>query len=101
MTKLLIVLGGAALVVAAALALMPMRAAGTDCGAAFGHNGGSDFASVLRTNSLAPAALCEDARSGRRTLAVTLGLLGVALAGSGAGIDYRAAALRREAQSVR
>ena len=101
MTKLLMVLGGAALVVAAALALLPMRASGTDCGSAFGSHGASDFASVLRTNSLTPVAACEDARSGRRTLVIALGALGVVLSGSGAGIDSRGAALRREAQGVR
>ena len=95
------VLGGAAIVLAAALALLSIRASGTDCGTAFGNNGARDFASVLRTNSLGPAAACEDARSGRRTLVWVIGLGGVALAGSGAVLDARAAALRRESQSVR
>lgn len=100
MNKLLMVLGGAALVVAAALTLMPMRAAGADCGSAFGNNHASDFGAVLRTNSLAPAALCEDTRSGRRTLVVTVGLLGAALAGSGAVAASRSAAVSREPQRV-
>lgn len=100
MNKLLMVLGGAALVMAAALALMPMRAAGTDCGSAFGSNRAGDFASVLRTNSLSGVTACEDARSGRRTLTVTLGLLGVALAGSGGVLASRSAAVSREPQRV-
>lgn len=96
-------IGGAALLLAAVLALMSIRTGGTSCGSAFGDSGGSDFASVLQTNSLRGAVACEEARQDRRTLVFGVGAVGLAMLGSGAVLTSRdrdAAATSKEPQRV-
>jgi heme A synthase len=101
MNRVLVAIGGAAVVLAAVLAFMTIRASGTNCGTAFGNNGSSDFASVLQTNSFRGVNACQDARQGRQTLVWSIGTVGLVLLASGATLAGRDAAMSREPESVR
>lgn len=94
--QLVLILGGTLLAVALLLAVLPVQAAGVGCGAALtGQSREADIADLGDTlvggpnsgadhgNLSAHADACSDALSSRRTIALVLGIPGLALLGYG------------------
>jgi len=98
--RVLMLIGGALLLAAVVLGLTGVSTNGRDCGSAFGDSSRQDLVGTLNRPGLpgASPAACADARSGRRTLTVALGLPALLLLGFSAGMESRAAADRRPPQ---
>lgn len=109
MNKLLMLVGGALLLVALVFGVTSVSHAGVPCGSAFGSSDSQDLANTLSSIDHpegVSTAGCDGARSDRKTLTLAFGLPGLLLLGAGGFVAYSRwqdtpVAGSREAERVR